>query len=218
MSSTAEKVVTCSECKKAYASKKSLKRHMKKHSPQTPYVRKIPSNSPLHYKDMTEKQQQQQEEPPSHYNFIQTQQTTTTSEADMEFPLGANTNIFRYFKDIYILRKGEDVMRIHVPELRQLLDIKPSIASCIHDYLEGKKVKFVQNLGEDLYVGIQSPYRCVDLRKFWIIPNTEQIFPTKMGIPLTFTEYEELVNVLEKNIFPEDHKTDVTDSEGRQSL
>ena len=159
---------------------------MKKHSLPTPYVCNIPSNSPIHYKDKTS-----DEEPP---NFL----LTPTRESETEFPLGKNTYIFQYFKEIYILRKGKDMIRIHEPELRQLLDTKPLVDSCIQEYLDGKKVKFLQNIGKDLYLIIRSPYRCVDLRKMWTIPNTDQLVSTKFGIPLAFTEYKELINVLEE--------------------
>ena len=90
------------------------------------------------------------------------------------------------------------MIRIHEPELRQLLDTKPLVDNCIQEYLDGKKVKFLQNIGKDLYLIIRYPYRCVDLRKMWTIPNTDQLVSTKFGIPLAFTEYKELNNVLEE--------------------
>lgn len=34
---------------------------------------------------------------------------------------------------------------------------------------------------------------CVDIRRFFKIPSTQQLQRTKVGVPLTFAEYEALV-------------------------
>ena len=112
--------------------------------------------------------------------------------------LGSNCYLREFSEDIYYLQKGEHTIRLLKPELKQLMDLKPCISVCMKDYLHGKKVKFTQNLGQDIYVSLQTPYRCIDVRKFWIVPGTEQLHPTRIGIPLNFTEYFNLIRVLEE--------------------
>ena len=191
----------CSECEKVYASKKGLRRHKKSHhSLQTTFVTNIPDNSPVHYKDGIE-------EPPAHSFLLdKTSYPFTILEDKTSFPLGENVCLYHYLKDIYILRKRQHMIRIHKPTMRHLLDIKSLIDSYIHDYLEGKKVKCMEHLSDNVYLIIRHPYKCVDVRLFWTIPNTEQLVATKFGIPLTFGEYRQWVDVLEKNIFSEDMK------------
>ena len=112
--------------------------------------------------------------------------------------LGSNSFLREFSENIYYLQKGEHTIRLMKPELKQLMDLKPCISVCMKDYLHGKKVKFTQNLGQDIYVSLQTPYRCIDVRKFWIVPGTEQLHPTRIGISLNFTEYFNLIRVLEE--------------------
>ena len=138
---------------------------------------------------------QNDEKPPAH-DFL-TSPCEMKSE-DMEFPLGENTYITRYFKEIYILRKGSELIRIHETKLRLLLDMKMIVDYCLQNDMQEKQVRLVHHLGDGLYIIVQSPYQYVDLRQFWVLPNTGELFPTEIGILLTFTEYKELINVLEK--------------------
>jgi len=71
----------------------------------------------------------------------------------------------------------------------------------LEEFMEGKNIKFTQHLGENVYVTLQTPYKCVDIRQFWIVPGTEQLHPTKIGIPLTFQEYGNLMKLVEQKIF-----------------
>lgn len=138
---------------------------------------------------------QNDENPPVH-DFL-TSPCEMKSE-DMEFPLGESTYIARYFKEIYILRKGSDMIILREPELRLMLDMKPMVDFCLQDDMKGKQLRLVHHLRDHLYIIIQAPYHHVDLRKFWVVPNTGELFPTEIGILLTFSEYRELINVLEK--------------------
>ena len=122
-----------------------------------------------------------------------------TEPKKMEYTaLGSNSFLRKFSEDIYYLQKGEHTIRLLKPELKQMLDLKPCISACMKDYLHGKKVKFTQNLGQDIYMSLQTPFRCIDVRKFWIVPGTEQLHPTRIGIPLNFTEYFNLIRVLEE--------------------
>ena len=98
----------CSECEKVYASKKSLRRHKKRHlSLQTTFVTNIPDNSPVRYKDGIEVT------PVHSFPMV-------VAEDETSFPLGENACLYQYFKDIYILRKWGHMLRIHKPTMRHL--------------------------------------------------------------------------------------------------
>ena len=91
--------------------------------------------------------------------------------------------------------------------MRHLMDMKALVDSHIQDYLDGKKVKFMEKLSPNLYLVIRHPYKCVDVRLFWKIPDTEQLVATKIGIPLTFEEYRQWMEVLEKRVFSSGNDT-----------
>lgn len=74
--------------------------------------------------------------------------------------------------------------------------LKDAVATAIHDFEEEKPVKYLQDLGELMMLGVQTPYRCVDIRQFWQIPATEILQPTKQGICLDFNEYRQFVNLV----------------------
>ena len=80
--------------------------------------------------------------------------------------------------------------------MKQLVDIRQTVDSAIKDFLLDKEVKFTQHLGGLIYVSVQTPYYSVDLRKFWILPETDKLHPTKIGIPMTFDEYRCLLGCL----------------------
>ena len=87
-------------------------------------------------------------------------------------------------------------MRINEGEMKQLVDIRQTVDSAIKDFLLDKEVKFTQHLGGLIYVSVQTPYYSVDVRKFWIVPETDKLHPTKIGIPMTFDEYRCLLGCL----------------------
>lgn len=155
---------------------------------------------------------QKEEERPQEENNQATQEAATQTQMEDKcretdpkkkehIALGPSSFLRQFSEDIYYLQKGEHTIRLMKPELKQILDLKPCISACMKDYLHGKKVKFTQNLGQDIYMSLQTPFRCIDVRKFWTIPGTEQLHPTRIGIPLNFTEYFNLITVLEEKEF-----------------
>ena len=98
-------------------------------------------------------------------------------------------------------------------ELKQIHDISDAILECIEDFKEGKQIRFIQNLGKDVFLSVQTPYRCVDIRKFWVIPDTEQLHATKIGVPLTFSEFKRLLDVLKKKIFTQEEEEEEGEEE-----
>ena len=69
--------------------------------------------------------------------------------------------------------------------MKQLIDIRQTVNSTIKDFLLDKEVKFTQHLAGLIDVSVQTPYYSVDLRKFWIVPETDKLHPTKIGIHMT---------------------------------
>lgn len=88
-------------------------------------------------------------------------------------------------------------LKLNVEQLSHLQSLEAAIRSAIEDFGSDKPVKYFQNLEHEVYVGVQTPYTCVNIRKFWTVPETLQLHPTKVGIPLSFQEFETLMNVIE---------------------
>lgn len=101
----------------------------------------------------------------------------------------------------YLLEKGSLRLKIGEEELREVMKVEEQINLTILQlqYMY-KDVTFKQHLGENIHVSIQTPYNCVDIRQFWVIPNTEQIHPTKTGIALQISEFWSLMKLLKELI------------------
>ena len=190
----------CKLCAKSYTAKYSLNRH-------------IQASHRQQHNPIPEKVSQQIE---ASHNIKQNQQqqvrSMTTKPSDdqsngTEFSLAENTYLRHHLQDIYILQKGKYSIRLHKQELFHIYNMSQAINDSISDFIDGKVIRFAQHLGEDIYLSIHTPYKSVDIRKFWIIPNTNELHPTRIGVPLNFTEYYRFLEVLGKTIFnnaPED--------------
>ena len=143
-----------------------------------------------------ENQNQQQQE-----QSMTTQPRGDDQSNETIFSLAENTYLRHYLQDIFILQKGEHSIRLHRQELFHIYNMAPAINDSICDFIEGKVIRFTQHLGEDIYLSVHTPYKSVDIRKFWIIPDTNQLHPTRIGIPLSFTEYYRFMEVLGRTVF-----------------
>ncbi|XP_033727851.1 uncharacterized protein LOC117317161 [Pecten maximus] len=192
--------IKCEDCAKSYRSKKSVKRHVRtKHGSKKPYTLSKVDNSPIEYKEGN-----------THNNIdqLQTYEEQTQTEDDDEnerefnpviydvetvYSLG-NATFLRINSDCALLQKRITTLKLTFEQMVLIEELSPAIHSCIQDFKDNKSVKYLQELGNDVFIGIQTPYVCVDIRKFFKIPATDQIHPTKIGIPLSFVEFESLVN------------------------
>ncbi|VDI63036.1 Hypothetical predicted protein [Mytilus galloprovincialis] len=95
------------------------------------------------------------------------------------------------------LQKRTICMKFLPFQLIKILQFKEAVTTAIHDFEEEKPVKYLQDLGELMMLGVQTPYGCVDIRQFWQIPATEILQPTKQGICLHFNDYRQFVNLLD---------------------
>ena len=187
-----EKVYQCDTCDKHYALKNSLKRHVRKHhssssssSSNTEFARHIPENSPVHYKNVGP----------------ENGETKSTRKEIATYRLAPNVYLREFSYDRFTLQKESCSVLLCKGELKQIQDISDPVMVCMEEFKEGKQIKFIQNLGKEAFLSVQTPYRCVDIRKFWVVPDTEQLHGTKIGVPLTFSEFKRLLDVLKKNIF-----------------
>jgi hypothetical protein len=79
------------------------------------------------------------------------------------------------------------------------------IERAVADHEDGKDVHFKQHLGGNHYVQVNSGFKVVDLRRFWLPEGQTQIRATRKGIALNFDEFRKLVSLLESivGILPE---------------
>ena len=197
----------CNICNKSYTRKFNLQRHKASiHSDETEKFKKKRCNIcrryfTTNYSLQRHKARIHSEETHSNNHGSQTEQQPEQQKmAEFKENICETVYLSPYVRDIYILQKGDRSIRLHKQELLHILNMTPEIHECICDYIKGKTVQFQQNLGEDIYLSICTPYKCVNIRKFWTIPGTDQLLPTKIGIPLSFIEYYQLLKVLEKRV------------------
>ena len=110
------------------------------------------------------------------------------------YRLAPNVYLREFSYDRFVLQKGSHTVRLFKGELKQIQDISDPVMVCMEDFKEGKQIKFTQNLGKEVFLSVQTPYRCIDIRKFWVIPDTEQLHATNIGVPLTFSEFKRLLD------------------------
>ena len=77
----------------------------------------------------------------------------------------------------------------------ELLCNLTTIEQTLKDFQEGKTVKLFMHLGSNVYLSVTNSYRVVDIRKWWIPDNEDELKPTRKGIALTFQEWQSLVNI-----------------------
>ena len=96
------------------------------------------------------------------------------------YRLAVNTYLREFDHDRFVLQKGQHSVMLCKGELQHIVDIAQAVIEGMEDFSDGKQVKYSQNLGKEVFLSIQTPYRCVDIRKFWVIPATKQLHPTKI--------------------------------------
>ncbi|KAL4231824.1 hypothetical protein ACF0H5_009400 [Mactra antiquata] len=71
-----------------------------------------------------------------------------------------------------------------------------SFVSNLDDIEEAKKglsaeeiFDFKHHLGGNWYVGVNSNFPCVNIRKFWLPEGEQDIVPSRKGITLTFVDF-----------------------------
>ena len=116
---------------------------------------------------------------------------------DTEVIYSVGQNCYLRVNSMFVLlQKRMTSLKLTFEQLVHLQELYPAINSTISEFKQNKEVKYFQDLEDDVYIGIQSPYSCVDIRKFWRVTETQQLHPTKVGIPLTFLEFEIFMKIV----------------------
>lgn len=58
-------------------------------------------------------------------------------------------------------QKRLTTLKLSFEQLKRIEELYPAINSCIEDVQKSKPVKYLQDLSEDICLGIQNPYVCV---------------------------------------------------------
>ena len=78
---------------------------------------------------------------------------------------------------------------------QQLMSRIDDIQIAVTEHSAGKEVHFKHHLGRNNFVQINSGFKVVDLRQFWLPDGTDRIQPTRKGIALKFDEFDTLVKL-----------------------
>lgn len=107
----------------------------------------------------------------------------------------------RIWKDDTIPTK--EGVSLNVMQWKALTDMAEVIDDLLTRIVHQEPVDWRCHLGEDVYVTVKAPYRCVNIRKFWI-PQGEWTFrPTKKGVALNCSEWKELLKTMPMFDLPE---------------
>ena len=78
---------------------------------------------------------------------------------------------------------------------QQLMDRLQDIEKAVTDHKTAKMVQFRYHLGRNRYVQVNSGFKVVDLRVFWLPEGKSDVQPTRRGISLKFEEFDSLVKL-----------------------
>lgn len=114
-----------------------------------------------------------------------------------------NTNVeetiidVRLFDDDEPTEKGQSMT---LSRWRILCDSLEIIDKNLEDVKKDKDVDYRLHLGGNVYVSVTSPYRCINIRKFYFMRNVKSgkktLYPTREGVSLRFPEWAKLKNNL----------------------
>lgn len=114
-----------------------------------------------------------------------------------------NTNVeetiidVRLFDDDEPTEKGQSMT---LSRWRILCDSIEIIDKNLEDVKKDKDVDYRLHLGGNVYVSVISPYRCINIRKFYFMRNVKSgkktLYPTREGVSLRFPEWAKLKNNL----------------------
>lgn len=114
-----------------------------------------------------------------------------------------NTNVeetiidVRLFDDDEPTEKGQSMT---LSRWRILCDSIEIIDKNLEDVKKDKDVDYRLHLGGNVYVSVTSPYRCINIRKFYFMRNVKSgkktLYPTREGVSLRFPEWAKLKNNL----------------------
>ena len=90
----------------------------------------------------------------------------------------------------------KDGITLSLQRCNELFTSLPDLDIAVNMMKLNQQTFYRRHLGGNWHVTIQSGFKCVDLRKFWLPENATEICATRKGIALTFEQYKELSNGL----------------------
>ncbi len=101
-----------------------------------------------------------------------------------------------FSQDVYVdrvLTKKEFELTLH--RWQQLTWCIGDIEESIKEHTDGKDVHYSYRLGANVHVQVNSGFKVVDIRKFWLPEGRTKVCPTRKGIALKFDEFDALVKL-----------------------
>lgn len=92
------------------------------------------------------------------------------------------------------LSKRCNNLKLSNRQIDHILELAETFQKGMVEFNKNNKVQIKEDLGELLIMKLSSPYKCIDIRQFWVV--ADQLFPSKTGVALTFMEFENFVKLL----------------------
>jgi hypothetical protein len=115
-----------------------------------------------------------------------------------KFQLSDNRFVVLKKDEIKIFENGTSKYAVFTyPRWNQFVDHISIIDENLTQMMQQQDVKLQQHLGGGWYVSVTSGYRCVDFRRFYLLPGVG-VRPTKTGIALRLYEWSRLKEVVDE--------------------
>jgi hypothetical protein len=69
------------------------------------------------------------------------------------------------------------------------------IDNSVKDLYERRNANFFETIDIDCYVSVTTGFQCVDIRRFYTLPHTNTLKPTRKGIAIRLTEWETMKSI-----------------------
>ena len=90
----------------------------------------------------------------------------------------------------------KDGITLNLQRCNELFMSLPHLDIAVNMMELNQQTFYRRHLGGNWHVTVQSGFKCVDIRKFWLPENATEMCATRKGIALTFEQYKELKNGL----------------------
>jgi hypothetical protein len=106
-----------------------------------------------------------------------------------EYGVNPNTGV------VFPTRVG---VTMHPQRYAKFMNMIPLINDAVEILRDGSPIDFKRHVGGGVYVTVNSEYRCVNLRKYFVPFGHHEAVPTKNGIALRMVEWDQVVQVAEQ--------------------
>jgi hypothetical protein len=78
---------------------------------------------------------------------------------------------------------------LNILQFQNLIDLLPVLESGLDDLTRGSEVNVSENLSGDVFVTVESPFFCVNVRQYFIPNGGYALVPTRRGITFNAREF-----------------------------